>query len=717
MIGVAVSLVSALAVFVLPGFGLLSIGRLLGRLRSKGEREPILAEPRPPVEALVLAIAWSMIGLSLFGALLLGAEIFDYGILGAFTAVLALIGIPAFFSTVRKLRGKWLIAAALFLLSIPLVWTALRTNLTPTHSYQWYYWDLGRQLDIAGGVPHSVLEFGLAVRWHPDYVLAVIGTAAYHALTFPLTEVAAIGAYRVPVFLLGVGATYVVFRLWVSRAPALVGVAVASATTLYITKFDAYKPESLGLVAGLFATWLLVVGIRGRSRQMALLAGALFGVAVGMHGIAATVTGMLAACAAVAETWHLAPAHRRATVANLARAAVLAVVVVLATGLSLQGRAVVASDAGHPVLEHGHDPTWAFLNRHNGIFYFPPQPTVGSQASDTLEHPWPGGLVGSWGWAFGSAVVLAAAFLSLRTGGRRRQGAAALLGTTVLIALAMVFFSVKFDTFIPQHTGLTRIAIYLGLLYGLGMALAADLVLRRLRRRNLDRSQMFALGVASVVFFGAWAIGVSVISLNKYGGIGREGREALAVLKDQSGGPDQAVLSNISTRGLIEFTTGLEAPVEGRQPVIEDPEFLTGANKALVDIHHYFEHPTSPALPRRLGVRWLLVSNGSRGIGSPFDIGLPFGQAERLSSEPYLARVWKSHNLALFRVKGKVRQIEPVGPSEHLGGKVALAFLAIALAAWLLSSRFRRARAAISRPGRPAVRATGCRPGATPRQP
>jgi hypothetical protein len=697
VIAVAVSLVAGVAVFVLPGFGLLTFGRLARR--PAGTRaSSVLAEPRPPVEALVVAIAWSMVALSVFGALLIGAQIFGYAVLGVFTALLALSGIPAFVSILRRLRRDWLVGAALFLLAIPYAWTALRANLTPTHSYQWYYWDLGRQLDVAGGVPQFVLEFGLPVRWHPDYVFAVIGTAAYHALSFPISETAAIGAYRIPVFLLGIGATYVVFRLWVSRPAALIGVAVASATTLYITKFNAYKPESLGLAAGLFAVWLLVTGIRRRSRQMTVFAGALFGIAVGMHGIAAAVAGLLAVSATAAEIWGLPSRDRRGAIANVFRAAILAVIVVLATGLSLQGRAVVASDAGHPVLEHGRDPTWAFLNRHDGTFYYPPQPTVGSQASDTLEHPWPGGLVGSWGWAVGSGVVIAAALLSLRSSGRRRRAGVALLGTAGLIALAMLFFGVKFSTFIPQHTGLTRIAIYLGLLYGLGFALAADLAGRWLRSRLADSAQRAAIAKAAVVLFGAWAIGVSVIALNKYGGIGEEGREALSVLKAKANGPDEAVLSNISTRGLIEFSTGLEVPVEGRQPVIEDPDFLTGANRALVEIHRYLDHPTDPGLVRRLGVRWLLVSNQSRGIGSPFNLGLPIEQAQRLMEQPYLKTVWTANNLALLRVKGPVAKIEPVGPSKELGGRVAIALLAVAMAAWLLSRPIRRSPAVTSRP-------------------
>jgi hypothetical protein len=674
MLAVLLSVVAAAGVFVLPGLGLQELASRASALWRRGASE---RTPTAFTERFAVAVAWSAISLSVIGAALIGLGIFDFAILGIATAVLAAAGLPSLVSMLRPLRRQWLIGGALVLLAIPFIWTATRSDLTPTHSYQWYYWDLGRQLDIAGGVPQSVLEFGLAVRWHPDYVLAVIQTGAYHAFTFPLSETEAIGAYRVPILLMAVAGCYVVFRLWTRTVPALVGAAAVSATTLFITKFASYKPETMALAAGLFATWILVTAIRRRSRSMMLLAGALFGIAVGMHGIAATVTGMIALSAALVEIWALEPAHRRATFGNAIRAGILAVVIVLATGLALQGRAVVASDAGHPKLEHGQDPTWAFLNRDDGTFYFPPQPSVASQASETLTHPWPGGLVGSWGWALASAVVIAAAAASLRFPGRRRAAALTLFGTAGLIGIAMLFFGLKYHTFIPQHTGLTRIAIYLGLLYGLGLALAAELVIEWMGRFSLDELQVAAIGAAAVAFFAAWAVGVGIVALNKYGGIGAEGREALSVLKKERFSTDEAVLSNISTRGLIGFTTGLQAPIEGRQPVIEDPEFLTDANEALVEIHHYLDHPTSAALPRRLGARWLLISNGSRGFGSPFALGLPAGEVGRIAEQPYVDEVWHSRNLALFKLRGPVAAIDPVGPRKSLGLRVLLGLLAI----------------------------------------
>jgi hypothetical protein len=259
-----------------------------------------------------------------------------------------------------------------------------------------------------------------------------------------------------------------------------------------------------------------------------------------------------------------------------------------------------------------------------------------------------------------------------------------LFGTATLIGIAMLFFGLKYHTFIPQHTGLTRIAIYLGLLYGLGLALAAEFVADWLGRFELDSMQVAVLGAAAVVFFAAWAIGVGLPALNKYGGIGSEGREALSVLKKERLGTDEAVLSNISTRGLIGFTTGLQAPIEGRQPVIEDPEFLTDANRALVEVHHYFDNPVSAGVPRRMGARWLLISNGSRGFGSPFNLGPPTGEVQRIARQTYVEEVWRSRNLALFKLRGPVAAIDPVGPHKTLGLRVLFALLAIGVSTLVL---------------------------------
>src|SRR5690606_22713349 len=145
----------------------------------------------------------------------------------------------------------------------------------------------------------------------------------------------------------------------------------------------------------------------------------------------------------------------------LLAAAALAFTVILATGLSLQGRAVVASDAANPALARAEDPTWAFLRRHEGEFgdRFPPDAATRAVAS--IRRPWPAALVRDGGWVLLLAALVGSLLAGLRA---RRRGtrrlAAILLAALALLALAGLGFALAFDTFIPQHTGMTRMGAY-----------------------------------------------------------------------------------------------------------------------------------------------------------------------------------------------------------------------------------------------------------------
>ncbi len=76
----------------------------------------------------------------------------------------------------------------------------------------------------------------------------------------------ALAAFRVPVTMLGVLLLFAVLRLWVGRPAAFIGAALIAGTTFYLAKFDAYKPEALGIVLGLAALWLVVRGVRSGRR-------------------------------------------------------------------------------------------------------------------------------------------------------------------------------------------------------------------------------------------------------------------------------------------------------------------------------------------------------------------------------------------------------------------------------------------------------------------
>ena len=98
------------------------------------------------------------------------------------------------------------------------------------------------------------------------------------------------------------------------------------------------------------------------------------------------------------------------------------------------------------------------------------------------------------------------------------------------------------------------------------------------------------------------------------------GSVALEALRTM-GSPGDVVLSNALTTGTIESFTGLEDPLEGRQPLIEDPAFPESANQLLLDVHDWFAKPTDRVLPDRLGVRWVLVVDDAAALGTDATLG------------------------------------------------------------------------------------------------
>lgn len=673
------------AVWVLPGF-------LLG---ARWLQRPDV----PPALALAGALVLSSAAAAVIGGTLLAIGDFSGRALAIPLLALAAGGLVPFWRWLRRVATPWWRTAALVALALPLIISALELGLQPSHSFQWYYWNLGAELTQAGGIPSWTLEFGEQVRWHPDYVFFSTASEGYRWLTGPLGEGSAIVVWRAPVALAGLVMSYCVLRLWVLRPAAICGAAAVSATTFFLVKFNAYKPESFGIVVGLACVLLVAYGVRHRRPRWLLLAGVGFGVCVGIHGIAAAVTGTLALGAAFAERRSLRGAARDQIVGPGLGAAGVAVAVVLATGLALQGRAVVASDAANPGAGSSTDPTWAFLERHEGNFSSVEPPQVSEQALDSVSRPWPSSLVSDGLWIPLTAVVLIGIVAAARSRSQRlRAGGWALAVWLAILLAAAAFFALAFDTFIPRHTGVTRIGGYGYLLAGLGIALVAQLALRAVARRGSPGAIRMA-AAAAVVFFVCWAVPVGVVSLAGHSEVGPEGGRALAELRSRGSDGGGAVLANVSTRGVIEQQTGLEVPVEGRQPVIEDPGFLAAANDRLAEVEEFFVNAGARAAGAgdvldRLDVRFVLAASDPDQLGSPYHFADTSGLASRLAREPALQPVWSEPGIELFEVRGWSPGPERVGVAKPVGGAwggAALALAALAgLIAWASSSLPRR---------------------------
>jgi hypothetical protein len=632
------------ALFVLPGV------RLADRFGGHA---------RVVVPRLVLAFAFSQAIVAAVGIALIVPGWFSGWAVALGVSPFAITSLPVAVGWVRaagglrasgaRLQGPvalsgWVIAAV-----IPWVVNVGRSGWPPADTLQWYYDGLGAQLAAAGGVPTAVAEWGTAIRWLPDYLVFDIDSEAYLALLGFLPRADALAAWRVPVALLGAGLLFAVVRLWVARPAALVGVALTAGTAFYLAKFDAYKPEALGIVLGLAALWLVVRGLRGggpTGRSWVLLGGACLGLDLSVHAIAATVMGLVVVGFAAAG-WLAAKSGRLERAGWLVRAALLGLLISVVMGVGLQGRAVVAGGALNPGTAQGPDPTWTFFLRSTGDFTVPEPPVPRRPLAGGVISPWADlRITSAFGWWLLPAAAIGAVFLAGLGGRRPRAGILGLTASGALVAAGIAFFALGFDTYVPRWTGLVRFGQYLPLFAGLGVTFAIAGYLRLwawVAQVRIPRQFAVIAALAALAWLVPWAAG----RYSSDPAIGPDGQAALAALR-AAGHPGDVVLSNVLTTGTIESFTGLEAPLEGRQPLIEQPAFLAHVNELLLDAHRWFEEPVDRGFLDRLGVRWVLVADDPTVLGATATLGGDTGSVGAIGS---LTRAWTGSGVTLFELR------------------------------------------------------------------
>ena len=621
------------ALFVLPGLRLAD--RLAGEARAFAPR-------------LILALVISQVILATTGLILVAVGRFSGAAVAIVAAAFAIWSLPV---GLRWLRGAGRGRAELGTigwagaLALPWVLIVGAVGWPPADTLQWYYADLGAQLARAGGIPASVAEWGLSVRWLPDYLVFNIDSEAYLAWLGFMPRADALAAWRVPVTLIGVLMLFAVMRLWVGRPAALAGTALVAGSAFYLAKFDAYKPEAFGVVLGLAALWLVVRGLRSGRRSWVLLGGACLGLGLSVHAIAATVMGLLVAGFGVAE-WLALRDGRAERAGWLLRAALLGLLISVVMGIGLQGRAAVAAAALNPTTAQGADPTWTFFLRSTGDFTIPEPRPPALPLAGGVTTPWAGfRITSAFGWWLIPFVAIGALAFAALGGRRARAGVVGLAGSVILVGAGIAFFGLAFHTYVPRWTGLVRFGQYLPLLVGLAVTFAMAGYLRAwawLAEVRVPRE--FALGAALAGII--WLAPQTWTPYAAGAAIGLDGRAALEALRTQGRAGD-VVLSNVLTTGTIESFTGLEAPLEGRQPLIEDAAFLAAADRLLLDAHDWFIHPTDRAFLDRLGVRWVLVADDPKTLGTSGTLGGTVGQAETVGG---LRVAWSGAGIALLEV-------------------------------------------------------------------
>jgi hypothetical protein len=670
---------AATVVLVLPGFALRAAPETLRKLGAprwavgRAAGEPV-SEPR--AAALVLALALSLCFAVGVGGTLLALGIFSPMLLALLSGLTALAGLVPFLRWCREgVRGLLLHVALVVALAVPISVSFFGGGYRPAQSYQWFYWGLGRQLSDANGVPDHVLEWGRAVRWQPDYLNFNLVSQAYIGLMRGVSEPMAVAAWRLPLAVGVLAMTFLVLRLWFTFLPAAVTTAALSATGLYIDKIGNNSPEALGITFGLVSVWLVVQAIRLRRRSWLMLGAVTIALTLSVHGIAATVLALLLIAAALVELVATRASPSRWVPALLV-AAVTSGLVVASLGLALQGRTSPLGDAKRPAKIGALDPTYQFIQYSNGHF----GTSVNHNSLRRLvTSPWRGVDLtsSSWWWLVALVAVGVVGALLLRPG-RASRGVVTALVFGVLVAGAVAWFQLRYHTYVPQHTGNARIAQYAPLVYAFGLAAGLQVVVHLLTglssRRVGPGLRSGAAWVAAGVAILAFAPTTTQVMAGRPA-LPAVGVDALAELRS-SAAPGSVVVSNVATRGTVEFFSGLENPLEGRQPLIEDLPTLTSATSYLRRMHEFLVDPHHGQLQQQLGASWLLLADSSGDLGTTLDYGTPAPHFARRSG---LEVVWQQGGMSLLRVAGDVAPVASVGPHQVLWPKF-LAALAVLLA-------------------------------------
>jgi hypothetical protein len=622
-----------------------------------------------PAAVGVTAVGISLVAMAITTGTLVAAGIFHPGLVALTAIAMSALSIRSAVAWWRELTTRDRVGLALCVIATaPWALITLDPGLRPADTLQWYYWDLGLALSAAGGIPATVREYGWDVRWLPDYLYFNGLSEAFGAMLAPFGTASAAQVWKVPLAFGGIGSTYLVARLWLRPSAAITATTLVVASVYFTAKFDAYKPESLAIVVGLLATWLVVTGIRRREIALIVVGGLILGVDMAIHPIAATVMGFLLFGACLSEL-AFADEGRRSIFVRCAAAAFIALAVMVGTGATLQGRPLVIVDALRPTHIEGDDPTWRYLQYSTGRFDEAPPPGRFGRLASGITSPWPGvrvtGLSALWfAWLAGSGLLLA-----MVLGDRRvRLGLlAGAIGSSVLVAGAL-FFAYAFSTYVPRHTGLVRLGQYAPLVFGLAMGFVFEgllLAWQRLSQAMEPRRMALLLALGCIVWLGP----LNAIGLQSQIGLPPQGRAALAQLDVLADGGD-VVLSNAVTGGTIEFMTSLEAPLEGRQPLLEEPALLSHANEVLLATHRLFDEGDHGVL-ETLSVNWLLLVDDPATLGAQAVFG---GSSTSLAGRQQIQERWRADGVAIFEVTGSERQ--PVSQARRAE---------ISLAAWLIA--------------------------------
>lgn len=670
---------------LLPGLGL----QTLWELRPAHRHRPAERQVGPDAEVSAMVSAVTAVGLSLLvvavvAYVMVGLSVFTGSRVAAAVAPLAVVGLWRLPSLVRHLAGSAITTVCLLVLAVPFASPAWHAGNAPVNNFNWYYWNLGRDLTRAGGVPGWVSEYGMHLRWQPDYLTFNVLTEAFRGAFVAASPLTSLSMWKVPVAILTVAMTYAALRLWFRAPVALAGTALATVTTLYTAKLGNARPEILGFTLGLVALVIAVDAQRRVRPAGYVLAASVLAVATSVHAIGALIGGVLLAGATLCEVVRSRPLLVPRMLMALGGVGVFAAVVAT-TGWALQGRVFAGGDAAHPSLVNGSDPTLTYFELSEGLTG---RPDVGDRLTRQLIDVVPRLTLAPGSLWYLVAAVLLLIGLSLAMGGRgARQAAIVTGGLAAFLVLGVSWFALRYDTFVPQNTGLSRFTQWSPLVVVLAVACTAEVVVERFGRAAQPAAGAGSVQAASwprrvvvgslcIALATGWALLVSTQFPPRLP-LAADAVSAIDHLRDSqtTGG---VVLTNLTTHGLLEYNTPAEVPVEGRQPVIEDVRVLERTNAYLRRTTAYFTHPVAASAVSRFGARWVLVTDSPESFGAARTLGPP---RSRLPLASGLHLVWRSPHTALYSTTGGTGSTTRTGPARMSASRVLVGLVVVLLVA------------------------------------
>ncbi len=563
----------------------------------------------------------------------------------------------------------WPLGAGLAVVAaIAVLHLAVSPLLHFSYSSSWRYWADAVEVADAGRIPDLVLHYGAALP-------AVVNKALVSTLGAGLSF--AIGREPLPgmAALLWLSSAGLAAALWAFghelglRLTAPLVPLLVMSNRLFLNQeitvdLNSFKAETFGRMAAFAALAVGIRAVRDRRRKDTIVAGALLGVAAGMHAVPVLIAaGFLVFYAASRLLID------RDLVRLTGRVALIGVIAAVVGGVVLfvpRGDIAVAGASAAPASVGTLDPT-RYLNSGQRVpigeanrWYIGPRRALNAYAGSATGVSTRPAVTRWLSIGLGLAGLLAVGAVVLWAPAAIRPVGLAALGLAALLVGATWVLSARYRLYIPAFFGVRRLFDYSSIpliLTGLGLIEWAIVTLPAVSPRPAVVAG-FVVAVAAVVL-------VPTARPPGAGTANRAAADAFSFVRTRL--PcDARILPDVHTEGAFEALTGrvsiLEGPTPYLRPVVRDTVV-----RLFLDANRFFQRPAEkrPFLERE-GVDYVALM---RNVGVGYHGPIGAGSSAELARARFLRLVHASPAMDVYEVMGKdEHQTLPFPPPEAFPG-------------------------------------------------